>query len=93
MPNFMRNLATGEIKTVEPDSKEFRKLQEQRDDNGRPLFEQTGGHDADPKTFASEYEVERRAEHDLPLPDVTTDGIAQSAKSAEKTGQDAPVAA
>lgn len=92
MPLYLRNLRTGEIKTVEADSPEFAKLKLERAEDGRPLFEQTGPHDADPKNHASEYEVEHRGEHDVPLPDVTSDGVGQSAKSAEKLGNDAPVA-
>lgn len=91
MSLYLRNLRTGEIKTVEADSAEFAKLRLERAEDGRPLFEQTGPHDADPKNHAAEYEVTHRGEYGVPLPDVTTDGVGQSAKSAEKLGNDAPV--
>lgn len=92
MSLYLRNLQTGEIKTVEPDSKEFEKLRLERV-GSLPRYEQTGPHDADPKAFAHQYEVDHRSEFDVPLPDVTTDGSGQSAKSAEKLGNDAPVPA
>lgn len=91
MPNYMRNLETGDIKAVEQDSTEFAKLKAERAENGRPLYEQTGGHDADPKVQASEYEVTHRSEHDAPIHDVTSDGVAQSARTARKLGQDTPL--
>lgn len=91
MPLFMRNLETGEIKTVEPDSKEFAACKAARADNGLPLWEQTSAGDADPKTHASSYEVEHRELHDAPVHDVTTDGAAQSAKTAKKFGQNTPL--
>ncbi len=90
-PLYLRNLESGAIKTVEADSAEFAKLKLERADNGRPLYEQTGGHDADPKVQASEYEATHRSEHDAPIHDVTTDGVAQSAKTARKLGQDTPL--
>lgn len=86
---FLRNLQTGEIKLVDADSAEFVKLKAERVD-GLPVYEQTGQHDAAP---VHPYEVEHRGEYDVPLSDVTTDGVGQSAKSAEKLGNDAPVPA
>jgi hypothetical protein len=79
MPNYMRNISTGEIKTVEPDSAEFNKLKAERTGDGRfPLWEQTGAHDADPKAASSDFEVTNRSKWDADLHDVTTDGVLQS---------------
>jgi hypothetical protein len=79
MSNHLRNLRTGEIKTVDPDSAEFHKLKAERDEaTGFPLWEQTGAHDADPKNASSDYEVENRSRFDADIADVTTDGVLQS---------------
>lgn len=79
MPNYMRNISTGEIKTVEPDSAEFNELKAERTDDGRfPLWEQTGAHDADPKVAAAEFEVVNRERFDADVHDVTSDGVLQS---------------
>lgn len=87
---YLRNIVTGTIKDVEADSAEFEKLKRERTDDGRfPLYEQTGGHDADPKNQSSSYEVDGRSEYDLPIHDVTTDGVPQSDKGVttlEKAG-------
>jgi len=91
MPNYMRNLETGAIKTVDPDSKEFADCKAERADNGRPVWEQTSAPDADPKNQASSYEVDHRSQWDAPIHDVTTDGAAMSAKTAKKFGQDTPL--
>lgn len=89
MPLYLRNIVTGKIETVDPDSSEFAKLKAERTDDGRfPLYEQTGAHDADPKNAASEYEVNARGEHDVPLHDVTSDGVGQSDAAVKKLGSD-----
>jgi hypothetical protein len=77
---------TGDIKVVEPDSAEFHKLVAERIDDApnRPLYEQTSAGDADPKNSAAAEEVARREEHDLPIHDVTSDGVPQSDKSVAK---------
>jgi hypothetical protein len=82
---YLRNIETGQIKEVEADSAEFEKLKDERTDDGRfPLYEQTGGHDADPKNASSDEEVALRERHDLPIHDVTSDGVPQSDKGVEK---------
>jgi hypothetical protein len=79
MGNYMRNLRTGEIKVVDPDSADFHKLKAERDDDtGFPVWEQTGAHDADPKNASSDFEVENRSRFDAKIHDVTTDGVLQS---------------
>src|SRR5213080_4984189 len=79
MSNYMRNLRTGEIKTVDPDSAEFHKLKAERDEaSGFPLWEQTGAHDADPKVASSDFEVTNRSRFSADIADVTTDGVLQS---------------
>lgn len=76
MALYLRNLQTGAIKTVEPDSDEFTKLKAERTDDGRfPLWEQTSKDDAAP---TEDYEVANRSRWDAKLADVTTDGILQS---------------
>jgi hypothetical protein len=89
---YLRNVETGAIKEVDPDSKEFNELKAQRTEDGRfPLYEQTSAADADPKNAASPEEVALRERHDLPISDVTSDGVAQSDKSVavlEKAGAD-----
>lgn len=83
MPLYLRNLKTGKIVTVEPETAEFAKLKAERTDDGRfPLYEQTSSADADPKQFASDYEVDRRSEWKADLADVTTDGVLQSGPNA-----------
>jgi hypothetical protein len=84
MPLHLRNIQTGNVKTVEPDSKEFADLKAERTDDGRfPLWEQTSAGDADPEQFASQYEVDHRSRWGVkPLSDVTTDGVGQSDKAA-----------
>src|SRR5438105_3868375 len=80
MALYLRNIQTGAIKTVDPDSKEFADAKEQRTDDGRfPLWEQTGQHDAAPR---EDYEVANRSKWDAKLPDVTTDGVLQSGQHA-----------
>lgn len=82
---YLRNIETGQIKQVEADSAEFSKLKAERTSDGRfPLYEQTGAHDADPKISASDEEVVLRDRHDLPIADVTSDGVPKSDKSVEK---------
>jgi hypothetical protein len=83
MPLYLRNLETGKIVTVDPDSAEFQKLKAERTNDERfPLYEQTSSGDADPKQFASSYEVENRERWNADIADVTTDGILQSGPNA-----------
>lgn len=85
MSVYLRNIVTGDIKVVDPDSAEFHKLVAERiEDSHRPLYEQTSAGDADPKNSAAAEEVARREEHDLPIHDVTSDGVPQSDKSVSK---------
>lgn len=83
MALYLRNLKTGAIKTVEPDSKEFAAAKAERTDDGRfPLWEQTSAPDADPKNFGSDYEIANRSRWDAKIEDVTTDGVLQSGEHA-----------
>ncbi len=85
MPYYLRNIETGTVKTVEPDSAEFYKLRAEKVESGRfPLYEQTSAPDADPKNAAAEEEVVLREQHDLPISDVTSDGVPMSDKSVAK---------
>lgn len=80
MAYYLRNLETGAIKTVEPDSDEFAKAKAERTKDGRfPLWEQTSQDDADPR---EDYEVRNRSQWDAKLHDVTTDGVRQSGPNA-----------
>jgi hypothetical protein len=75
MPDiYLRNLETGEIKTVDSASEEFGKLKAER--TGQfPTWEQTSAGDADPLNHSSEYEIRHRQQWDAPIEDVTTDGV------------------
>lgn len=90
MGNHMRNRLTTEYREVEPDGDDFRELQAQRGPDGRPVWEQTGAHDA--AAHAARKAAETEVESDQ------GDEVALAARETEASGEvaqvsDAPPAA